>query len=166
MDFPNSKLKMELIIKSEEVLADVRSAGWLEQELHPELDRHRRHQMADICEADNVERVWRVLGVSVAEVRFAMLKVLRPMALLLPANVPERPEAWTFSFAVSPGTDALSLLKEKIHEYLVASVMAERCAVIIPEAAPVWRGRAVEALAALREASCPMGRARRPIWPM
>ena len=50
---------MELVIKSGEVLTDIGSAGWLEQELHPELDRHRRHQMADICEPDNAERVWR-----------------------------------------------------------------------------------------------------------
>ena len=157
---------MELTIKSEEVIADLRSAGWLEQELHPELDRHRRHQMADICEPDSVERVWRVLGAAVAEVRMALLKVLRPQETLRPVNGLERPEEWTFSLAVTLRADAVALFKEKIHEYLVASVMADRCAVIIPDARAVWRIRAEEAMASLQEASLPVGRARRPMWPM
>lgn len=157
---------MKVTIKSEEVLADLRSAGWLEQELHPELDRHRRHQMADICEPGSVERVWRVLGAAVAEVRMALLKVLPPLETLLPVNGLERPEEWTFSFASSLRADAVAMLKEKIHEYLVASVMADRCAVIIPGASAVWRMRAEAALGSLQGASLPIGRARRPMWPM
>ena len=160
-----------IIIKSEEVLADLRSAGWLEQELHPELDRHRRHQMADICEPDSVERVWRVLGVAEAEVRVALLRLLRPAESLLPVNELERPAQWTFSFAAPLRADVVGLLKEKIHEYLVAAVMADRCAVIIPDASAVWRMRAEAALgslqeAALQEATVPAARARRPMWPM
>ena len=158
---------MELVIKSGEVLADIGSAGWLEQELHPELDRHRRHQMADICEPDNAERVWRVLGLSVAEVRVALLKVLRPQSTYLLDNELTHPAEWTFSFSASLGDDTILLLKEKIHEYLVASVMADRCAVIIPTAAAIWQARASTAITTLRETavSCGLGRARRPLWP-
>ena len=158
-----------LCIKSEELLADIRSAAWLEQELHPELDRHRRHQMADICEEGSVERVWRVLGVSEAEIRYALLAVLRPRDGFIPVNQLERPECLSFSFLADLSADTLSLLKEKIHEYLVASVMADRTAVIIPGAATVWQTRAAEALAALREAAassaCRLRPVRRPLWP-
>ena len=72
-------------ILSSEVIADLRSAAWLEQELHPELDRHRRHQMADICESDNMDAVWRILAVGIAELRFILLRILVPS--LLPQTV-------------------------------------------------------------------------------
>ena len=163
-------MNSELCIRSEEVLADLRSAGWLEQELHPALDRHRRHQMADICEGSNAERVWRVLGVAMAEVRFALLKILNPASGLQTVNELERPECWRLSFAEGLPADTLVYLKEKIHEYLVAAVMADRCSVIIPEAAVVWRERAEEGLSVLREgAATAFGRwraVRRPFWPL
>ena len=158
-----------MIIREDEVLADIGSAAWMEQELHPGIDRHRRHQMADICQRDNVERVWRVFGVTVAEIRFALITILKPPGDLLPANELQRPECWSFTFLVRLAPDTLSFLKEKIHECLVAAVMADRTAVIIPEASAVWRMRAAEALVALREAAassaCRPRPVRRPLWP-
>lgn len=158
----------ELCIRSEEVLADIRSAAWLEQELHPELDRHRRHQMADICEPDNVERVWRVLGIAIAEIRLTLLRILKPRGDLLPANELERPSGWRFAFRQRIAPDVMEFLKEKIHEYLVAMVMADRAAVIIPQCAPIWQERTAETLSALRtSASCSDLRpVRRPLLPM
>ena len=160
----------ELCIKSEEVLADVRSAAWLEQELHSELDRHRRHQMADICEEDNEDRVWRVLGNSIAELRLALLRLLQPPAALSPANDLEHRDSWIFTFKYRlPDATAL-YIKEKIHEYLVAMVMADRTSVIIPAAAKVWQQRAEDALASLREAAATAATAfspvHRPLWPL
>ena len=158
-----------MIIRADEVLADIGSAAWLEQELHPEADRHRRHQMADICQRDNVERVWRVLGVAVAEVRLALLAILASRGDPLGSNELDRPECWSFSFCGQLAPDILTFLKEKIHEYLVASVMADRTAVIIPGACAVWQMRAADALVALREAAASSaGRlrpVRRPLWP-
>ena len=159
-----------LTIKSVEVMADVRSAAWLEQELQPQLERHRRHQMADICERDNVEGVWRILGVAVAEVRLALLSILTPPENPWPANDLERPDIWTFGFRFALAADVVAFLKHKIHEYLVAAVMADRTAVIIPSASAIWSSRAGEALDALRSAAAtaqpPYAPVRRPLWPM
>lgn len=158
-------MNYELSIRSDEVLADVRSAAWLEQELHPQLDRHRRHQMADICEDGNVERVWRVLGNAVAELRMALLRLLKPPDDLSSANDLERPTEWTFSFMHPLSSVSMAFLREKIHEYLVASVMSDRCAVIIPGAADIWRTRVADSLAALRLAAATRSPVRRPLWP-
>lgn len=159
---------LELCIRSDEVIADIRSAAWLEQELHPELDRHRRHQMADICEPDNVERVWRVLGIAIAEIRLVLLKILQPRDDLLPANELERPSEWRFAFRFRIAPDVMEFLKEKIHEYLVAMVMADRAAVIIPQCADIWHDRTTETLSALRTSTSCSGRrpVRRPLLPM
>ena len=90
-------------ILSQEVLADIRSAAWLESELHPELDLHRRHEMADICEKDNIERVWRIAGLSVAEIRFALDRILEQPADSGGINLLEQPEHWDFLFRRKPG---------------------------------------------------------------
>ncbi len=159
-----------MTILSQEVLADIHSAAWLEQELHPDLDRHRRHQMADICEPDNADRVWRILGNAIAELRLALLRILSPPPNFLPDNGLQSPHCWDFSFKYPLPASTLDFLREKIHEYLVASVMADRAAVIIPSCADIWRTRAQDTLAALRNAAATapttLHPVRRPIYPI
>ena len=160
---------MELCINSNEVIADIRSAAWLEQDLHPQLDRHRRHQMADICETGNDDRVWRRLGLCVAEIRREAVRILRQEKDSESSNDLMCPVAWTFRFLFPLPASSVGFMKEKIHEYLVASVMADRTEVIIPTASPVWRERAVAALAEIRTlcstARPPFTPVRRPVWP-
>lgn len=158
-----------ITLKADEVLADIRSAAWLEQELHSDLDCHRRHQMADICEPDNIDRIWRVLGLSIAEIRLDIQRILRPQEDNLSDNELESPEQWSFAFLFPLLPDVVSFLKEKIHEYLVAMAMADRTEVIIPQCAHIWRERASEARSALREAALTARpahtRVSRPLWP-
>ncbi len=160
---------MTLTILSDELLADLRSAAWLESELHPELDRHRRHEMADICEPDNVERVWRVLALCEAQVRLALARILCAPAQTPEANLLLRPTQWDFSFRFAISTPSGGFLREKIHEYMVSAVMADRCSTIIPPAAATWQQRRDGAIAALRNLAAttrlPTGPARRPLFP-
>ncbi len=159
-----------LIIKSSEVIADIKSAAWLESELHPELNLHRRHEMADICEKGNIERVWRIFGVRIAEIRLALLKILHPKKHLSHTNDLENPDRWHFCFLFPIPKDKVVFIKEKIHEYLVASVMADRTEVIIPSASPIWQERADAALSALRQLASTTQQShspvRRPLWPL
>lgn len=156
-------------ILSAEVLADVRAAAWLEQELHPELDRHRRHQMADICEEHGgIDRVRRVMGVAVAEIRECLHGILLPAGRVRPTDVLTNRAEATFRFARHLHPDRLILIREKMHEYMVARVMCDRCADIIPGCAGVWRERATSALAQLREAaaSTALRPGTRPLCPL
>ncbi|MDE7096684.1 MAG: hypothetical protein K2O47_04235 [Muribaculaceae bacterium] len=159
-----------LCIKTSEVIADIKSAAWLESELHPELDRHRRHEMADICEKDNIEKVWRIMGLAEAEIRIALVRVVQQQKCFSHANILSRPGKILFRLLHSLPSATVSFIREKIHEYMVAAVMADRCEVIIRQAAPVWRERAGAALAALRQtaiaAPLPSGPVRRPLWPL
>lgn len=161
---------MLLTILSTEVLDDVRGAAWLEAELHPELDRHRRHEMADICEPGNIERVWRVLAMADAQVRIALIRILTGQNDMLLVNDLQQPPAWHYRFLFPIPTNVMSFLREKIHEYMVAAVMADRTDVIIPSAASIWRSRLEDALAQLQNLGAttrpPYGRVRRPLWPL
>ena len=160
---------MTLHIKSGEVMADLRSAAWLEQELHQEANRHQRHQMADICETDNVELIWRILGVAISEIRLELTVILQPDKEIAADNDLRQPDEWIFRFLFKLPARTVEYLREKIHEYLVAKVMADRTAVIIPAAAKIWEMRAKEVLSALRRIAATarpeFRRVRRPLWP-
>ncbi|MDE6379180.1 MAG: hypothetical protein K2L11_01810 [Muribaculaceae bacterium] len=160
---------MELSIISNEVIADIRSAAWLEQELHSGLDRHRRHQMADICEAGNDDRVWRILALKVAEIRREGSRIFHQEKENPSTNSLLRPEAWRFRFLFPFPPSSVGIVRERIHEYLVAAVMADRTEVIVPEASAIWRERAAAALAGIRVLGAtlrpPFSPVRRPIWP-
>ncbi len=160
---------MLLSILSAEILDDVRSAAWLEAEIHPELDRHRRHEMADICEPDNVERVWRVLALCEAHVRLALTRLLCDPERTQEVNLLLRPTKWYFRFRFAISAAVAGFLREKIHDYMVAAVMADRAATIIPDATATWQERRDAALGALRNIAAttplPTGPARRPLFP-
>ena len=157
-------------ILSKEVLADIRSAAWLESELHPELDHHRRHEMADICEDGNIERVWRVLALAEVEVRLALCRILHEREAAKEDNGLECPEIWQFRFFPELAPSLFSFIREKIHEYMVARVMADRAGVIIRESAEIWEERGKDALLALNQAAAgarlSAGNVRRPLLPM
>lgn len=159
-----------IVIKSGEVIADLRSAGWLESEINTGSGLHRRHETADICENDNVDRVWRILGVCAAEVSMALRTFLlsdsswkdTDNSLLLP-------EEWTFPFRCDLDVHTMTLLKEKIHQYMVARVMANRLGVLIPEAAKPWTEEAANCLSEIGgiAASTALNHpVRRPLWPI
>lgn len=157
-------------ILTNEVIADIRSAAWLESELHPELDRHHRHEMADICEDGNIERVWRVLALAEVEVRLALSRILHEKEAAKKDNGLECPEIWQFLFLPGLAPSVLSFIREKIHEYMVARVMADRAGVIIMASAEIWEERGKDALLALNQAAAgarlSTGSVRRPLWPM
>lgn len=156
-------------IVSSEVLDDIRSAAWIESETHPECNLHQRHEMADICEKDNIERVWRVLGICVAEIRAALRSVLIPDRSVFWQNDLESPEEWIFSFGSQPAPHIANLVKEKIHEYLVARVMADRLSVLMPMSAVCWEEQGKDAfamLSSIASTELPYSPARRPLWPL
>lgn len=161
---------MTLTVISKEVLDDVRSAAWLESELHPDLNRHRRHEMADICEPDNIERVWRVLALCETQVRIALARILSHGLQTRQDNVLLRPAKWDFHFKFPLSASVSGYIREMIHEYMVASVIADRALTIIPDAASAWRVRMDNMLSALRNLAAttrlPAGPVRRPLWPL
>lgn len=156
-------------ISSREVIDDIRSAAWLESETNPDADIHSRHEMADICEKDNIERVWRILGICVAEIRMALRAILIPDPQEWLRNDLERPEHWDFIFQNRLPPHTANFLKEKIHEYLVARVISDRLAVLIPDAADFWLSSASDILSTISSTSnsaTTLRPVRRPLWPL
>lgn len=135
-----------ITILSREVLDDIRSAAWLESETHPDSNLHQRHEMADICERDNIERVWRLLGVCDSEVRLTLRKMLKLRDDKIQQNDLIRTDSWVYEFRSCLLPNVAAYLKEKIHEFMVASVMSDRMKVFLPAAANSWTARRKEAI--------------------
>ncbi|MCM1491387.1 MAG: hypothetical protein NC095_11285 [Muribaculum sp.] len=157
-----------ITILSREVIDDIRSAAWLESETHPGSNLHQRHEMADVCEKDNVERVWRILGLCDAEIRLVLRKILSESDDTYQRNDLLTPDEWFYDFKCRLPPHTASLLKEKIHEYMVSRVMADRLEIFIPEAVLPWKQRASEAMSALSTAAQTtslLTPARRPLSP-
>lgn len=135
-----------ITILCREVLDDIRSAAWLESETHPDSNLHQRHEMADICEKDNIERVWRLLGVCDSEVRLTLRKMLKLRDDKIQQNDLNSPDRWVYEFRSSLLPNVGAYLKDKIHEFMVASVMSDRMKVLLPEASNSWTARRKEAV--------------------
>lgn len=110
-----------------ELLYDIRNLAFVESDVMPADDEHDRHQVADICEDGNVDRVTRVMDLAVAKCREMLYpyskrevddgeernntlreQVEYSIELLLPA-----------SFSKS----TLDYLHKMLHEYIVYCVL-------------------------------------------
>ena len=118
---------------------------------------HSLHKVRDVCEDGNIDRVARILGLAFADI----VNILHPLAIS-----PEWREDKDFS--AKPGNYEIIFrsgsrgachvtveqkmkIKETSHEYMVAMVLADWLEMTLPEAADVWKDRALEAKSNLEE---------------
>lgn len=132
------------------LLYDVTNYAFVEGEIVGEDVEHVHHQVTDITEEGNVDRVTRVLNLAHAEV----VEMLYPYTkeeiaddgTTLNDKLTE-PEEYVVTLKV-PGDfsgTTLRLLQEMIHEYLVCRVLQDWLSITNPESAPVWEAK-LEAL--------------------
>lgn len=137
----------------EDLLGDIRNRAYVQSHVQSDIPPERRHMMADVCEAGNVDVVTRELGIVVAEVRellypYTKCEVAEGASLddvlsergryVLELSVPE-------SFSQT----TLELLEHLVHEYLVCRVLELWLGMVLPDCAGIWRGRVAGAEAGI-----------------
>lgn len=137
----NVKLKF---LRSE-LLYDVQNYAYVESDIMGEEKQHAQHQLADVCEDGNVDRVSRILAVVHAEVK----EMLYPYTKRAPSDMEvddilEAPERYDVDMTVpeSMSETTVQLLSKLIHEYMVYRVMADWLAITNKQAAAGWMERA------------------------
>lgn len=122
--------QVTLTFYRQELLYDVRNYSFVEGDIMKEDDAHARHQVFDVGESGNVDRVTRVLDLATAE----CVEMLYPYSK---TEIPDGQEALddvlaeTEVYAIVlalPDTFSLStvhLLEHLVHEYLVCRVVAD-----------------------------------------
>lgn len=136
-----------LTFKRSELLYDVENYSFVEGDIMETENEHARHQVFDIGQSGNVNRVTRVLNLTHAE----CVEMLYPYtkeeisdeqeALDDVMTVPEE-YLITLVLPVEFSLSTVKLLKHLIHEYMVCKVLADWMSITNPGSQANWEDKA------------------------
>lgn len=153
-----------------EVLKDVANCAYVEGDVLKTEDEHDRHQIQDIVEDGNVERVTRVMDLTFAEIREALYPYTKQEVTCGTRidNIYGEAEIYPLEMTV-PSTfsqTTLNLIKELAHELMVDRVMADWMSIVNPQKALSWNEKADNARKRVKEVlAARTGRVRRTLSP-
>ncbi len=132
-----------LIFKRSELLYDVENYAFVEADIINTEDEHARHQIADIVQEGNVDRVTRILNLAHAEcteMLYPYTKSRLPDGHQEMSDGLTSPEEYAITLTLPDGfsQSTLLLLKEMIHEYLVCRVLGDWMSIVNPESKANW----------------------------
>lgn len=133
-----------LTFKRAELIYDASNYSFVEADILPEGDECRRHQVFDIGQDGNVDRVTRVLNMAHAEcveMLYPYTKEEIPDEQEALDDVLKEPETYEIKLTL-PETFSLTtlrLLEGLIHEYLVCRVLADWMSITNPESEANWQ---------------------------
>lgn len=133
-----------LTFKRAELIYDASNYSYVEGDIIPEGDECRRHQVFDIAQDGNVDRVTRVLNTAHAEcveMLYPYTKEQIPDEQETLDDVLKEPDTYEINLTL-PETfsmTTLRLLEHLIHEYLVCRVLADWMSITNPESEANWQ---------------------------
>lgn len=131
---------------------------------------HARHQIQDITDDGNIDRVTRTLGLAHAEVVEALFPFTKDNVddMNLLDNAKDDPDEYkiTLSLPRRFSKTTLRLLTQLIHEYMVCRVLDDWLGITYPKLAITWQEKAEATLQRIREAkAATTGFTRRALSP-
>lgn len=167
---PKRTRTVELRFLRSQLLYDAANYAFVAGDVMKAEDEHGRHQVVDMVEDGNVDRVTRVLNLAVAECR----EILYPYTKVevegeesrndVLAEVPEYVIRMLVPDDFSKTT--VTFLEQLIHELLVDRIMADWMSLTKPEDKAVWEEKAEAVIGKIN--SCKnyrTGKVRRPLHP-
>jgi hypothetical protein len=134
----------------EALLYDISNYCFVEGDITQTESEHDKHQIMDVAEDGNVDRVTRVLDLAYSE----CVEMLYPYAKRAIdsddiSDELEEKEEYTIEMKMPPGFSmtTLDFLSTQIHEYMVARVVADWLSITKPTAAQNWMEKVVNAKA-------------------
>lgn len=127
------------------------------------IEAHALHQVRDICQEGNLDRVARVLGLAYSNVLVALLPLISPSKIDMGRDLSAGTHDYEINFRKDPDFHFLLTkekqlkIKETVHEYMVCLVLADWLGVVLPPAADVWKYRAQGAFDSLKEIVAALG---------
>jgi hypothetical protein len=164
------KKRVTLTFKREEILYDCRNYAYIEGDTMKTADEHDRHQVMDVGEDGNIDRVTRVLDLAFAdcvELCYPYSKTELEDETALDDTLQER-DALVLHLLLPEGFSQTTaeLLRRLIHELLVYRVMADWTSHTKPESETKWAGKAEEVEGKITSSlNSRIGRVRRTLTP-
>lgn len=118
-----------LTFERSELMNDIKNIGYVESDVIEDESLHSRHQVADIAEDGNVERVCRIMDLAFAE----CVEYLYPISKKqvqggeVYNNVLEHTDVYELELKVPEdfSTTTCTLLERYIHEYIICRVLED-----------------------------------------
>lgn len=134
---------VKLTFKRSELLYDAANYSFVEGDIMKADDEHARHQVFDIAEKGNIDRVTRVLNLAHAEcveMLFPYSKEDIPEEQEPMTDVMAAPEEYCIVLNLPDGFSltTLKLLTHLVHEYLVCRVLADWMSITNPDSQANW----------------------------
>ena len=132
-----------LTFKRAELIYDASNYSFVEADIIPEGNECQRHQVFDIAQSGNVDRVTRVLNVAhteCVEMLYPYTKKEIPDEQEELDDILKEPETYEIKMTVPEdfSLTTLRLLEHLIHEYLVCRVLADWMSITNPESEATW----------------------------
>ena len=149
--YDNKKCKKKtvtLAFRRDQLLYDIRNYAFVEGEIMGEDAQHAQHQVQDIAEEGNVDRVTRMLNLAHDE----CVEQLYPYTNE-EVEDGERlddtlvaPEEYTIVLKLPEGfaKSTLKLERTLIHEYMVCRVLQDWLSITFPNSAPNWEKKMIQ----------------------
>lgn len=137
-----------LVFKRNELLYDIKNYAYIEGSIMETESSHGRHMVQDVGEAGNIDRVSRVLNLTMAKCR-EMLYPYSKHDVYRTELTDNLREPQTYGIVLSLPADfsqtSLYLLENLIHEYLVCKTVADWMSITNPAKAEIWEMKALDA---------------------
>lgn len=145
--------QVTLTFKRTELLDDIRQYAYVEGDIMDEKQEHAKHQVFDIAEDGNIDRVTRVLALAHAE----CVEALFPFTKVNVDDEEERDDElieedkYIIEMLVpkSFSKTTVDILEKYIHEYLICRVLSDWFSITNPGSAKNWADKAEDAKASM-----------------
>lgn len=149
----NGKKLGVLIFTRKDLLYDIENNSYIEGSIMETDSDHRRHTVQDVGQEGNVDRVTRVLDLTVAQCRellypYTHEEIRRP---ILQNHLKDTPAyGIVLKLPQKFSQTTLSLLEKLVHELLVCRAVADWMSITNPAKKETWKEKAEDALSEVR----------------
>lgn len=143
---------MRISYKRKELLNEIANIAYVLADVEQDtMPAHTLHQTFDVCEEENVARVYSLLALAYAEVTAVLAPVILPLPVSIIYKYVEKMDS--YHLRIKDGrlsTSSLLRIKETVREYMIARALAGWLAVTLPGKADYWtlRGDSLKSLLA------------------
>jgi hypothetical protein len=144
-------LKVRLVFSHKQLIYDIGNYAFVEGDVIGESAEHATHQVKDIVQAGNIDRVNRILDLAHAECVEALYPYTKEWldknSVLELDDNPVEHETYVIELNVPVQFSATTarVLKELIHEYMVCRVLQDWLEITYPQSSAVWAQKTQDA---------------------
>ena len=169
LESENGTQNAVLTFKREQLMYDIKNCAYIEGSVMETDSNHVRHTVQDVGEEGNVDRVTRMLDLSVAKCREELYPYTKHR-IYRPGLDDRLKDQKVYGIILKVPLDfsqtTLNLLEQLVHEYLICEVMRDWLSITNPGKSAIWKEKAEDAMTEIKKnlSNC-MGRGRRRLSP-